>query len=46
MNTLNFSSKFKTLTSTELNQIDGGKAWYKHVGDAIGSFFNGFFHGL
>lgn len=46
MNSLNLSKKFKTLTLTELDKINGGKAWYKHVGDAIGSFVNGFFHGL
>lgn len=42
MNTM----KFQKISVTELESIIGGKAWYMHVFDAVGSFVNGFVHGL
>lgn len=40
MNTM----KFQKISVTELESIIGGKAWYLHVADAVGSFFSGFVH--
>lgn len=38
--------KFQKISVTELESIIGGKAWYLHVADAVGSFFSGFVHGF